>query len=199
MEAASPGAPPRITDIYLTRQLTDDEAGRKLGGRPHADYTALAGLPPPSALEGSAATHSPARAARHAAAAAEYNAAWASGDVAAAAPLLSPSFVGANLLTATEFHGVDGLRSAVRGLFDRWTPVWHESVVVVTPGNKAFTLWKGAGDALIVDDEGGAVRTTFATAWGLTLLIFDEADEVAAALAFAPPLPGGRGALAAHK
>ena len=191
-----------ITDIYLTRQLATGEAARKLGGRPHADYgPLLARLPLATAVEGSAGAHTPARAAKHAAAADAYNTAWSTGDVNAALPVLSPSFTSFSLLTGTVADGRAAFQETVESLHSRWEPHWHDAVAAPTPGNKAFVLWRASGLAAIdAESTGLPQHHAWTSTWGISLLLFSEDDDaIESALSFAPPLPGGRAALAAKE
>lgn len=190
-----------ITDIYLTRQLATGESPRKLGGRPHADYGPLIALLPLSAAsEGSAAAHSATQAAKHAAAADAYNTAWSTGDVNAALPVLSPLFTSISLLTGAVAEGRVGFKDAVDSLHARWEPHWHDAVAASTPGNKAFVLWRASGLSAVDAEGTGLPHHSWTSTWGISLLLFSEDDDaIEAALSFAPPLPGGRAALAAKE
>ena len=142
--APSSHPPPRITDIFCQRELSWDEACRKMGAPPAVAAGRVLDAVPLDLLQfGAAGEHSAERAAAHAVAAEAVNEAWRTGDASSALPHLAPNFVRINALTGAFTRGPEGFARMLSHVFERYELLWHSSAVAVTPGSKVGERGKG--------------------------------------------------------
>ena len=183
----APRPPPKITDVFMQRELSVDEAVRKLGAPP-VDYSRVLDEVPLAQLEfGSAPAHSPDAAAAHAVAAEAINEAWRTGNATACLDHLAPDFVRVNALTGSTTKGKGAFARMLAHVFESYELLWHSSAVAVTPGSKAVTFFTAAAQWAV---PGG--QPEFCQPSGQSILIFDEADPgmVKWMIDFSTPLPG---------
>ena len=210
------GPSPKVTDIFMLREITPDEAGRKLGAGPgarpaHTARRVLEAIPLDALAFASAASHDPERAAKHATAAEAVNEAWRTGDATGALPHLAAGVRYINALYGTSTTGPDAWAAMLAKNFARYTLLWHSSATCVTPGNKAFVFFTaaakwarpsgGGGDGGEEEgaevEEGGPTIYEFVQPSGCSLLLFDDDDKASTIISFFTPLPGQRGRLVA--
>jgi hypothetical protein len=185
---ASPAPPPpRITDVFMQREMSVDECLRRYGAPP-ADYKRVLDAIPLEALRfGSTGVHDPERATQHAVAAEAINEAWRTGDAAPALAHLADDFTRVNALTGSILHGKPAFAAMLGKVFQKYSLMWHSSCIAVTPGNKAVTFFTASAqyenEFCQPSGEDGWERGRARACFFLTLL------TLAAGGVLTPPLP----------
>eukprot|EP00884_Botryococcus_braunii_P022034 jgi/Botrbrau1/8514/Bobra.0029s0018.1 len=168
----------KIKDIFFLRQLSVDEANRKMKTVPDMkdlDFD-------PEKLRGQQGDKSEERAQRHQKAADIYNQMWHTGDASAAPDIMADNVQLRNVVYGSKQTGVDSFQSMISTIFKDWHPLDHEATVAVTAGNKAFVWWRVTGE----------YQGDWSNNYGLSLLVFDDNDKIAEVNTFMQPFPKQR-------
>lgn len=165
----------RVRDIYFSRQLSHDEAQRKLKTMP--DYSKL-GLNDIMSYKGSVAQDTE-RAHAHDHAATLYNHIWATGDASMADKIMAPDVDLYNVVYGGVKKGVDEFKSMIKGIFSEYKVHSNRSTVAVTAGDKAFIHWRVAGE----------YKGDFTNNYGISVLVFNKQEKIQEVLTFMAPFP----------
>ncbi|EIE22002.1 hypothetical protein COCSUDRAFT_56439 [Coccomyxa subellipsoidea C-169] len=168
----------RVQEIFFLRQLSHDEAARKLKTIP--DYSKLS-IDDALKYRGSE-EQSEKRAQKHDHAASLYNHIWATGDVSLADKIFAKDVSLYSLIYGGEKEGLDTFKSMVSGIFKEYEVKDNRSTVAVSAGNKAFIFWRITG----------VYQGDWTQNYGLSLLVFNSADKVQDVLTLMTPFPGQR-------
>lgn len=161
-----------LTHIYAARQLSFDEAHRKMQFVP--DYKGSTFNP--EWLEKSEVKPSGDRIEFHKEFAEDWNQMFCKNDVSLAEKICDPNIKVHNLLLSQETSGLDDFKKSLSDIFSDWECTSNTSHIGVTAGNKAFVLWETQG--LYKDDK--------SSVWGITVLLFNEKQIKEAASIFQP-------------
>jgi len=165
----------KITQIFFGRQLSHDEAARKLKKMP--DYTNL-NIGQLESYKGSV-QQSNERAVKHDHVAALYNHIWGTGDVSLADTIFAKDVQLNNVVYGGAKEGVESFKSMVSGIFKEYKVHHNTSTVAVTPGDKAFIFWRVTGE----------YKGDFTQNYGISMLMFDTSDKIKEVLTFMAPFP----------
>ncbi|CAL8471481.1 g11023 [Coccomyxa elongata] len=167
-----------VRDIFFLRQLSHDEAARKLKTIP--DYSKLS-IDDAMKYRGSEA-QSEDRARKHDHAASIYNHIWATGDVSLADSIFAKDVSLYNLVYGGEKEGLNTFKSMVSNIFKEYEVKDNRSTVAVSAGDKAFIFWRITGE----------YKGDWTQNYGLSLLVFNSSDKIQEVLTFMTPFPTQR-------
>jgi len=168
----------RVQEIFFLRQLSHDEAARKLKTIP--DYSKMS-IDDALKYRGSA-DQSEERAQKHDHVASIYNHIWATGDVSQADKIFAKDVSTYNLIYGGEKEGLESFKSMVSGIFKEYEVKDNKSTVAVSAGNKAFIFWRITG----------VYQSEWTQNFGLSLLVFNTADKIQEVLTFMTPFSSMR-------
>lgn len=165
----------KVKDIFFSRQLSHDEAARKLKKMP--DYSSLNLNTVVS--YGGAKEQSAERAQKHDHAASIYNHIWATGDVSLADKIFAKDVSLNNAVYGGAQTGIDSFKSMVSGIFKEYEVKENRSTVAVTAGDKAFIFWQVTG----------VYKGDWTQNYGISFLVFDQSDLIQESVTFMAPFP----------
>lgn len=169
-----------IQHIYVARQLSIDEAHRKLKKVP--DYSGSSFNP--EKLGNDDLEPSSDRAKMHERFADLWSQQFTQNDISNAERILDPNVKIHQLLTSDETNGLEDWKKGLANIFKDWECKGHRHHIAVTPGNKAFVWWETTG----------ITKGEWTTVWGITVLIFNK-EKISEVASIYQPFPGMREAL----
>ncbi|CAK0785281.1 hypothetical protein CVIRNUC_008487 [Coccomyxa viridis] len=168
-----------VQEIYFLRQLSHDEAARKMQKIPDLEKLDLKDI----TSYGGAMEHGEERAKKHDKAASLYNHIWASGDVSHADDIMASNVKMHSLIEGNSMSGVDTFKSMVSNIFkEEYEVKDNKSTVAVTAGNKAFIFWRVTG----------IYKGDWSQVYGLSFLVFNTEDKIEEVLTLMQPFPAQR-------
>lgn len=173
----------KISDIWKLRQLSIDEAHRKMKNIP--DYHGSSFNPYNMKSTGDDIEPNPDRAHMHEEAAAKWNQIWTESNPSIADEILTDDVKVHNLLTSDETTGKEEFKGKLKGILGEWEPQHNEKRIAVTPGNKAFMFWTTTG----------TLKGDWSSVYGLEMLVFNKEGKVAEIASLYQPFPPQRKAL----
>lgn len=171
----------QISEIYPARQLSFDEAHRKLKKVP--EYSGSS-FNPEKLADDKSPEPSEERRQLLKSAASDWNKLFCTNEVSIADKICSPDIKVHNLLVSEQTTGLDAWKSSLAGMFKEWECKSNNSRIAVTAGNKAFILWETTGVS----------KGKETSVWGISVLLFDD-QKIKEAAAIYQPFPGMREAL----
>lgn len=171
----------QISEIFPARQLSFDEAHRKLKKVP--DYSGSS-FNPEKIAEDKSPEPSEERRQLLKSLAGDWNKIFCTNEVALAEKICSPDIKVHNLLVSEQTTGLDAWKKSLAGMFKEWECKENKSRIAVTAGNKAFILW----------EVRGVSKGKESNVWGISVLLIGD-DKITEAAAIYQPFPGMKEAL----
>jgi hypothetical protein len=171
----------QVAEIYAARQLSYDEAHRKLKNVP--EYSGSS-FNPEKLADDESPEPSEERRQLLKSAASDWNKLFCTNEVAIADKICSPSIKVHNLLVSQETDGLQAWKDSLAAMFKEWECKSNKSRIAVTAGNKAFILW----------ETNGVSKGKDSSVWGISVLLFDD-QKIKEAAAIYQPFPGMKEAL----
>jgi len=167
-----------VQEIYFLRQLSHDEAARKMQKIPDLEKLDIKDI----TSYGGAKEHGEDRAKKHDKAASLYNHIWATGDVSHADNIMAKDVKMHSLIEGNSMSGVDTFKNMVKGIFKEYEVKDNKSTVAVTAGDKAFIFWRVTG----------VYKGDWSQVYGISFLVFNTDDKIEEVLTLMQPFPAQR-------